>query len=92
MRLPEHYFALGMNLALMGFATNPRVSGRPFIRFYAAARFTVRSETVDTLCAYGIRPTGLCAVVMGSLRTLASAAIELIGQRGAAFEYCSLGA
>ncbi|QTN25125.1 GAF domain-containing protein [Rhizobacter sp. AJA081-3] len=63
------------------FALNPRVSGRPFIRFYAAARLSVRGETVGTLCAYDVRPRQLSADQMDHLRTLASAAVDLIGQR-----------
>lgn len=63
------------------FQLNPRVSGRPFIRFYAAARLTVRSKTVGTLCAYDIRPRQLSADQLDQLRTLASAAVDLIGRR-----------
>jgi GAF domain-containing protein len=63
------------------FQRNPRVSGRPFVRFYAAARLTVRGETVGTLCAYDIRPRPLSADQMEHLRTLAGAVVDLIGQR-----------
>jgi GAF domain-containing protein len=63
------------------FVLNPRVSGRPFIRFYAAARLTVRGQTVGTLCAYDVRPRQLSAQQMEHLRTLASAAVDLIGRR-----------
>jgi len=66
------------------FKVHPKVSGRPFIRFYAAARLTVRGETVGTLCAYDTRPRNLSADQMDHLRMLASAAVELIGGRSAA--------
>jgi len=35
---------------------HPLVIGRPFIRFYAAARLVVRGHTVGTLCAYDVAP------------------------------------
>lgn len=62
------------------FETHPMVSGRPFIRFYAAARLIVRGETVGTLCAYDVRPRQLSADQLDQLQTLASAAVELIGR------------
>ena len=65
------------------FQRHPKVSGRPFIRFYAAARLTVRGQTVGTLCAYDIRPRKLPAEHLDHLRALASAAAELIAQRSA---------
>lgn len=66
------------------FKVHPKVAGRPFIRFYAAARLTVRGETVGTLCAYDTRPRTLTQNQMDHLRMLASAAVELIGRRSAA--------
>jgi len=68
------------------FEAHPMVSGRPFIRFYAAARLTVRGETIGTLCAYDIRPRRLSADQLDHLRTLAAAAVELIGARSAVIE------
>lgn len=65
------------------FAVHPRVSGRPFIRFYAAARLTVRGETVGTLCAYDIKPRRLAPDQLDHLRALAGASVELIAQRSA---------
>ena len=35
-------------------ARHPLVLGRPFIRFYAAARLVVKGHTVGTLCAYDV--------------------------------------
>jgi GAF domain-containing protein len=64
--------------------THPKVVGRPFLRFYAAARLMVRGQTVGTLCAYDVVPRQLTAEQLEHLRTLASAAVELIGQRGRA--------
>jgi GAF domain-containing protein len=63
------------------FASHPKVCGRPFIRFYAAARLTVRGETVGTLCAFDTRPRQLTADQLDQLRTMASAAMDLIGRR-----------
>lgn len=63
---------------------HPMVSGQPFIRFYAAARLTVRGQTVGTLCAYDTQPRQLAADQLDQLRLLASAAVELIGRRGIA--------
>jgi GAF domain-containing protein len=60
---------------------HPMVVGRPFIRFYAAARLVVRGQTVGTLCAYDIRPRQLSVDQLDHLRQLASAAVELIGRR-----------
>jgi GAF domain-containing protein len=65
------------------FESNPLVQGRPFIRFYAAARLSVRGQTVGTLCAYDVRPRQLSEEQLEQLQTLANAAVELIGQRSA---------
>ena len=74
------------------FDAHPMVVGRPFIRFYAAARLTVRGQTVGTLCAYDMRPRQLSADQLDHLRTLASAAVELSGRGGAAIEPSSANA
>lgn len=63
------------------FKAHPMVSGRPFIRFYAAARLKVRGETIGTLCAYDIHPRQLAIDQLQHLSTLANAAAELIGRR-----------
>ena len=63
------------------FAGHAKVVGRPFIRFYAAARLVVRGETVGTLCAYDTQPRHMSPDQLDNLRTLASAAVELIAQR-----------
>lgn len=64
------------------FEAHPKVLGRPFIRFYAAARLTVRRQTVGTLCAYDVLPRQLSTDQLDHLRTLAGAAVELITRRG----------
>lgn len=63
------------------FETHPKVVGRPFIRFYAAARLTVRGQTLGTLCAYDIRPRRLARDQLDHFQTMASAVVELISQR-----------
>ena len=63
------------------FEFHPKVIGRPFIRFYAAARLKVRGQTVGTLCAYDIRPRQLSADQLNDLQTMAGAVVELIGRR-----------
>ena len=89
----EAFFNTTRDLIVVGdtlldpqFAAHPMVTARPFIRFYAAARLVVRGETVGTLCAYDVRPRQLSAEQLGHLRTLASAAVELIGRRSAVAE------
>ena len=64
------------------FAGHPKVVGRPFIRFYAAARLTVRGQTLGTLCAYDVQPRQLTLEQLAHLQALAVAAVELISQRG----------
>jgi GAF domain-containing protein len=63
------------------FAEHPKVWGRPFIRFYAAARLIVRGKTVGTLCAYDTKPRHLSRDQLEHLTALASAAVELIARR-----------
>ena len=65
------------------FAAHPLVLGRPFIRFYAAARLVVRSQTVGTLCAYDISPRMISSDQIDHLRIMAGAVVELLGQRRA---------
>lgn len=45
------------------FAEHPLVVGGPHIRFYGAARLTVRGQTVGTLCAPTTRSPGACRQV-----------------------------
>lgn len=66
------------------FGSHPMVTGPPCIRFYAAARLTVRGETIGTLCVYDTRPRQLTADQLDHLRMLASAAVELIARRSGA--------
>jgi GAF domain-containing protein len=67
--------------------SHPKVSGRPYIRFYAAARLRVRGETIGTLCAYDIQPRQLSTEQLDGLRTMASAAVELIARRSTDTEH-----
>ena len=68
------------------FAAHPLVSGRPFVRFYAAARLIVNDQTIGTLCAYDIQPRTLTPDQLENLQSLASAAVELIAQRDSVAE------
>ena len=63
------------------FASHPLVVGAPHIRCYAAARLVVENHTLGTLCAYDVRPRKISTEQVQHLRTLASAAVELIRQR-----------
>lgn len=63
------------------FESHPKVVGRPFIRFYAAARLIVRGQTVGTLCAYDVQPRQLSVAQLEHMRSLAGAAVALIEQR-----------
>jgi GAF domain-containing protein len=55
--------------------------GAPFIRFYAAARLVVHGETVGTVCVYDNKPHVLTPAQLNDLRTMASAAVELLSRR-----------
>ena len=63
------------------FKAHPKVVGRPFIRFYAAARLRVNGQTVGTLCAYDVQPRQLAPQQIDHLQALANAVVELIGRR-----------
>ena len=63
------------------FKAHPKVVGRPFIRFYAAARLLVNGQTVGTLCAYDVKPRQLAPQRIDHLQALANAAVELISRR-----------
>ena len=63
------------------FKAHPKVVGRPFIRFYAAARLRVNGQTVGTLCAYDVQPMQLAPQQIDHLQALANAVVELIGRR-----------
>ena len=63
------------------FVNHPLVAGRPFVRFYAAARLVVRGHTVGTLCAYDMRPRHITPEQVDHLRTMAGAVIERLSQR-----------
>ena len=60
---------------------HPLVIGRPFVRFYAAARLVVRGHTVGTLCAYDVAPREITADQVQHLRHMAAAVVEFLRQR-----------
>ena len=70
-------------LADLRLSAHPLVVGRPFVRFYVAARLMVRGQTVGTLCAYDVVPRQITSEQMEQLRTMAGAVIELLSQRAA---------
>jgi GAF domain-containing protein len=63
------------------FADNPLVVGRPFVRFYAAARLVSGGRTVGTLCAYDVQPRRLTTEQAEQLRTMAGAVVDLLARR-----------
>lgn len=63
------------------FASHPMVLGEPNIRFYAAARLSVRGQTVGTLCAYDTSIKLVSGNQIEVLKTLRQAAMELLTQR-----------
>lgn len=65
------------------FKANPKVVGRPFIRFYAAARLVVRGHTAGTLCAYDVVPRRLTPEQLDHLRLMAASVVDLFTRRTA---------
>jgi GAF domain-containing protein len=63
------------------FASHPMVVGPPNIRFYAAARLSVRGQTVGTLCAYDTSTKRVSNDQIDELKALSKAAMELLAQR-----------
>ncbi|MBC7480547.1 MAG: GAF domain-containing protein [Rhizobacter sp.] len=70
-------------LADARFSGHPLVVGRPFVRFYAAARLKVRGQTVGTLCAYDMEPRQITSEQVEQMRIMAGAVIEQLNQRAA---------
>ena len=62
-------------------AQHPLVIGRPFIRFYAAARLVVGGQTVGTLCAYDVEPREITPDQVQHLQHMAAAVVEFLRQR-----------
>lgn len=62
-------------------AKHPLVVGRPFVRFYAAARLVVEGQTVGTLCAYDIEPREITTNQLQHLQQMAAAVVRFLGQR-----------
>ena len=59
-------------------ALHPLVVGRPFIRFYAAARLVVKGHTVGTLCAYDVAPREITPDQILHLQQMAGAVVEFL--------------
>ena len=59
-------------------ARHPLVLGRPFIRFYAAARLVVKGHTVGTLCAYDVAPREITPDQILHLQQMAGAVVEFL--------------
>jgi len=62
-------------------AQHPLVIGRPFIRFYAAARLMVNRQTVGTLCAYDVKPREITPDQVLHLQQMAAAVVEVLKRR-----------
>lgn len=63
------------------FSRHPLVVGGPLIRFYAAARLSVRGHTVGTLCVYDTKVKDIASGQLDTLRILSRAAMELLERR-----------
>ena len=63
------------------FSGHPLVVDAPFIRFYAAARLSVRGLTMGTLCAYDLRPRLISTDQSAQMQSLANAVVELLQRR-----------
>jgi GAF domain-containing protein len=64
-------------------ARHPLVIGRPFIRFYAAARLVVKGQTVGTLCAYDVAPREITPDQVLHLQQMAGAVVEFLMRHSA---------
>ena len=58
--------------------SHPKVAGRPYIRFYAAARLSVSGQTIGTLCAYDTQAHKVSPEQLADLQAMANATVELI--------------
>lgn len=63
------------------FASHLMVVGSPHVRFYAAARLSVRGHTVGTLCAYDTSTKQVSTHQIETLKILSNAAMESLAQR-----------
>jgi GAF domain-containing protein len=63
------------------FTANPLVTGRPHVRFYAAARLVVDNQTIGTLCVYDFKPRKLGTEQLDQMRTMAATAMTMLKQR-----------
>ena len=65
------------------FSSHPFVVGEPYVRFYGAARISLRGHTLGTLCAYDVQPRNITVAQIETLQTLATAVMELLDKRDA---------
>ena len=86
----EAFFSIDEDLIVVAdttldprFASHPLVTGPPHVRFYAAARLTVRGHTVGTLCVYDMKPRQMAPESIASMQTLANPVVELLLARAA---------
>lgn len=63
--------------------SHPLVLGRPFVRFYAAARLVVEGQTIGTLCAYDVAPREITTHQLQHLQQMAAAVVQFLGKRTA---------
>ena len=60
---------------------HPLVTGKPHVRFYAAARLVVNGQTLGTLCAYDMRPRHLLPEQIDQIKALTLAVLDLVESR-----------
>ena len=60
---------------------HPLVTGKPHVRFYAAARLVVNGQTLGTLCAYDMRPRQLLPEQIDQIKALTLAVLDLVESR-----------
>jgi GAF domain-containing protein len=65
------------------FATNPVVTGAPYIRFYAGVPLMFHGQAIGTLCVFDVKPRTLQAKQLEELRFLATQVMETLQARHA---------
>jgi GAF domain-containing protein len=78
---PDDLIVVEDTLLSSRFAEHPLVTSAPHIRFYCAARLTVKSQTIGTLCAYHLKPQKVSTEQLSVLRLQAAAAMWLLTAR-----------
>lgn len=77
----EDFILVQDTTADLRFLKHPLVVGGPLIRFYAAARLSVRGHTVGTLCVYDTRVKDIGPEQLATLRILSRAAVDILESR-----------